>query len=84
MVELLCGILEVEHAWFTLERCLVLLFFFKLFWERHPELRGRVRTLFERRQLRFLTTAFTTPDTLGIIELLHRWSQLMTSSFATS
>src|SRR3954466_13652356 len=37
------------------------LFFFKLFWERHPELRARVRTLFERRQLRLLTTAFTTP-----------------------
>jgi hypothetical protein len=57
------------------------LFFFKLFWERHPELRARVRTLFERRQLRLLTTAFTTPDTLlphvetllRDFQLAHEW-----------
>jgi hypothetical protein len=53
------------------------LFFFKLFWERHPELRARVRTLFERRQLRLLTTAFTTPDTLlPHVETLLRDFQL--------
>jgi len=39
-------------------------FFLKLYWERHAEARDALRDLIERRQLRILTSAFTTPDTL--------------------
>jgi len=44
--------------------CIESVFFLKLFWERHPEDQGRLRALLERRQLRILTSSFTTPDTL--------------------
>jgi hypothetical protein len=39
-------------------------FFLKLYWERHPEDRQRLRALVEGRQLRILSSSFTTPDTL--------------------
>lgn len=39
-------------------------FFLKLYWERHPEQRQRLKRLIERRQLRILSSSFTTPDTL--------------------
>jgi hypothetical protein len=39
-------------------------FFLKLFWERHPEARERIARLVERRQMRLLSSSFTTPDTL--------------------
>lgn len=39
-------------------------FFFKMYWERHPEHRARLRALVERRQLRVLASSLTTPDTL--------------------
>jgi hypothetical protein len=44
--------------------CIESIFFLKLFWERRPEHRERLRALIERRQLRILTSSFTTPDTL--------------------
>ena len=44
--------------------CIESVFFLKLFWERHPEEQPRLRELLERRQLRILTSSFTTPDTL--------------------
>jgi len=44
--------------------CIESVFFLKVFWERHPEERARVRVLLERRQLRVLSSSFTTPDTL--------------------
>ncbi len=44
--------------------CIESVFFLKLFWERHPEEQPRLRALLERRQLRVLTSSFTTPDTL--------------------
>ncbi len=44
--------------------CVESVFFLKLFWERHPEARERIRHLIERRQLRLLSSSFTTPDTL--------------------
>ena len=44
--------------------CIESVFFLRLFWERHPEAQARLRTLFDRRQLRILTSSFTTPDTL--------------------
>ena len=44
--------------------CIESVFFLKLFWERHPEEQERLRSLLERRQLRVLTSSFTTPDTL--------------------
>jgi hypothetical protein len=44
--------------------CIESVFFLKLFWERHPEEQARLRALIERRQLRVLTSSFTTPDTL--------------------
>ncbi|MEI8258362.1 MAG: hypothetical protein WCJ30_22020, partial [Deltaproteobacteria bacterium] len=44
--------------------CIESVFFFKLYWERHPEHRDRLRTLLERRQLRLLASSYTTPDTL--------------------
>lgn len=44
--------------------CIESVFFLKIFWERHPEEQARVRALFERRQIRVLTSSFTTPDTL--------------------
>src|SRR5262249_17293789 len=61
--------------------CVESLFFFKLFWERHPELTAQLRELLERRQLRLLSSAFTTPDTLlphaetvlRDFELGHHW-----------
>ncbi len=39
-------------------------FFLKLYWERHPEQRARLAALIESRQLRILSSSFTTPDTL--------------------
>ncbi len=39
-------------------------FFLKLFWERNPALRERLRTLLQERRLRLLASSFTTPDTL--------------------
>jgi hypothetical protein len=39
-------------------------FFLKLYWERHPEHQERLARLIERRQLRILSSSFTTPDTL--------------------
>ena len=44
--------------------CIESVFFLKIFWERHPEEQARLRALIERRQLRVLTSSFTTPDTL--------------------
>jgi hypothetical protein len=44
--------------------CVESVFFLKLFWERHPTEQPRLRDLIERRQLRVLTSSFTTPDTL--------------------
>jgi hypothetical protein len=44
--------------------CVESVFFLKIFWERHPEEQVRLRALIERRQLRVLTSSFTTPDTL--------------------
>ncbi len=44
--------------------CIESVFFLKIFWERHPEEQVRLRSLIERRQLRVLTSSFTTPDTL--------------------
>jgi hypothetical protein len=44
--------------------CIESVFFLKIFWERHPEEQARLRALLERRQLRVLTSSFTTPDTL--------------------
>jgi alpha-mannosidase len=44
--------------------CIESVFFLKIFWERHPEEQARLRSLLERRQLRVLTSSFTTPDTL--------------------
>ena len=49
--------------------CIESVFFLKLYWERHPEARERLRTLLEPDarwgvRLRILTSAFTTPDTL--------------------
>jgi hypothetical protein len=44
--------------------CVESVFFLKIFWERHPEEQIRLRSLLERRQLRVLTSSFTTPDTL--------------------
>lgn len=44
--------------------CIESVFFLKIFWERHPEEQPRLRALLERRQLRVLTSSFTTPDTL--------------------
>jgi hypothetical protein len=44
--------------------CIESVFFLKIFWERHPEEQSRLRSLIERRQLRVLTSSFTTPDTL--------------------
>lgn len=46
--------------------CVESVFFLKIFWERHPEERARLRTLTERRQLRVLTsrTAYF-PDNFG-------------------
>jgi hypothetical protein len=39
-------------------------FFLRLYWERHPEDQPRLARLIERRQLRILSSSFTTPDTL--------------------
>ncbi len=39
-------------------------FFLKLYWERHPEARAKLRDLVDRKQLRILTSSLTTPDTL--------------------
>lgn len=44
--------------------CIESVFFLRLYWERHPEHRKRLRALIERRQLRILTSSYTTPDTL--------------------
>jgi hypothetical protein len=49
--------------------CVESVFFLRLFWERHPEARDRLRTLLEptaasAAQLRILSSAFTTADTL--------------------
>ncbi|MBS1150313.1 MAG: putative alpha-mannosidase [Myxococcaceae bacterium] len=44
--------------------CVESLFFFKLFWERHPAAQPRLRALLANRQLRMLASSFTTPDTL--------------------
>jgi hypothetical protein len=44
--------------------CVESVFFLKLFFERHPEHAETLRELIERRQLRILTSSFTTPDTL--------------------
>ncbi|HTU60331.1 MAG TPA: hypothetical protein VMF89_17895, partial [Polyangiales bacterium] len=44
--------------------CIESVFFLKLYWERHPEQRTQLRQLFERRQLRMLSSSYTTPDTL--------------------
>ena len=44
--------------------CIESVFFLKMFWERHPREQGRLRALLQRRQLRILTSSFTTPDTL--------------------
>jgi glycosyl hydrolase family 38/alpha mannosidase-like protein len=44
--------------------CIESVFFLKLFWERHPEHRDRLRGLIESGQLRILTSSLTTPDTL--------------------
>ncbi len=44
--------------------CIESVFFLKMYWERHPEHRERLRALVERRQLRVLASSFTTPDTL--------------------
>ncbi len=44
--------------------CIESVFFLKIFWERHPQEQKRLRALLERRQLRILTSSFTTPDTL--------------------
>jgi hypothetical protein len=50
--------------------CVESVFFLKLFWERHPEQRDRLRALLEpaapgsRPRLRLLASSFTTPDTL--------------------
>jgi hypothetical protein len=44
--------------------CIESVFFLKLYFERHPEQRERVRAVIERRQLRILSSSFTTPDTL--------------------
>jgi len=44
--------------------CIESVFFLKVFWERHPQEQPRLRALLERRQLRILTSSFTTPDTL--------------------
>ena len=64
------------HVMEALERdplrvyCIESVFFLKLFWERHPEHRERLRALLEpaieggRPRLRVLTSSFTTPDTL--------------------
>ncbi len=44
--------------------CVESIFFLKLYWERHPEQRARLRRLFAQRQLRMLASSYTTPDTL--------------------
>jgi hypothetical protein len=44
--------------------CIESVFFLKLFWERHPEHRNRLRAVIESGQLRVLTSSLTTPDTL--------------------
>lgn len=61
--------------------CIESLFFLKRFWEHHPAARDRVRALFARGQLKLLSSAFTTPDTLlphpetllRDFELGHAW-----------
>ncbi|MFT3840720.1 MAG: hypothetical protein QM723_27265 [Myxococcaceae bacterium] len=44
--------------------CIESVFFLKLYWERHPEDREKLRQLFTQRRLRLLASSFTTPDTL--------------------
>jgi hypothetical protein len=44
--------------------CIESVFFLKLYWERHPEHRERLASLIDHRQLRILSSSFTTPDTL--------------------
>ena len=49
--------------------CIESVFFLQLFWQRHPEARGRLRALLEPTahgppQLRILSSSFTTADTL--------------------
>ncbi len=44
--------------------CVESVFFLKLFWERRPAARERLRELVARRQLRLLSASLTTPDTL--------------------
>src|SRR5581483_2143086 len=44
--------------------CVEAIFFLRLFWDRHPEARPRLRRLIERRQLRLSASSYTTPDTL--------------------
>jgi hypothetical protein len=44
--------------------CIESLFFLKLYWERREEVRDEIRARFGSRQLRVLSTSFTTPDTL--------------------
>ncbi len=44
--------------------CVECVFFLKLYWERHPEAQARLRASIEGGQLRLLSSAFTTPDTL--------------------
>jgi hypothetical protein len=64
--------------------CIESVFFLKLFWERHPEYQGRLRQLIDRRQLRIITSSFTTPDTLlphpeAIIRDFHLGQEWLTS-----
>jgi hypothetical protein len=44
--------------------CIESVFFLKLYWERHPERRQRLKNLIDRRQLRLMSCSLTTPDTL--------------------
>jgi hypothetical protein len=64
--------------------CIESLFFFKRYWERHPEAREALRALLENRQLRLLASSLTTPDTLlphfetilRDFQLGHEWLRL--------
>lgn len=64
--------------------CVESVFFLRLFWERHPEYQDRLRTLVARRQLRIVSSSFTTPDTLlphpeAIVRDFHLGQDWLTS-----
>jgi len=58
------GILEALERDPLRVYCVESVFFLRLYWERHPEHRARLRALIDNRQLRIVSSSYTTPDTL--------------------